>query len=98
MREHVKNVIVNLLRNPLHEAHTDLFLGEATPIWGESSSLDSMGLVSFIVEIENELEYLCGFPVTLANPKAFSLRHSPFATVGSLTDYATALIMENQHV
>jgi acyl carrier protein len=63
-------------------------LDEETPLIGEGSPIDSLGLVSVIVEVEQRLLAEHGVSVTLVDEKAMSQRNSPFRTVGALASYA----------
>jgi len=65
-----------------------------TVLVGNDAVIDSLGVVSLIVEIEQRLESGHGVSVTLANDKAMSARSSPFRTVGVLTDHAIAMAQE----
>jgi len=65
-----------------------------TVLVGNDAVIDSLGVVSLIVEIEQRLETGHGVSVTLANDKAMSARSSPFRTVGVLTDHAVAMAQE----
>ncbi len=59
-----------------------------TPLFGSEGVLDSLGLVSLIVAVEQGIEDRFGMGVTLADEKALSQRHSPYRTVRTLADYA----------
>lgn len=63
---------------------------------GGDAILSSMGLVSFIMDVEGELESEHDIQVTLVNESALSRRHSPFRTVDSLADYVLELVGEQQ--
>jgi acyl carrier protein len=67
---------------------------EDSVLVGSDSILDSLGVVSLIVEIEQRLESLHGISVILANDKAMSQRNSPFRTVGVLTDHVLEMAKE----
>ncbi len=54
----------------------------------DSGLLDSLGLVTLIVDVEQDLADQAGITVTLGDDRAVSARHSPFRTVGSLAEYA----------
>ena len=61
-----------------------------TALIGENRIFDSLGLVSFIVDVEmNLLDE--GFQVSLTSENAMSARISPFRTVGSFCKF-----IENQ--
>ena len=65
-----------------------------TVLVGTDAVLDSLGVVSLIVEVEQRLEQAHGVSVTLANDKAMSQKNSPFRTVGVLTDHVVAMAAE----
>src|SRR5450432_289096 len=69
-------------------------LTEETVLVGKDAVLDSLGVVSLIVEVEQRLETEHSVSVTLANDKAMSQRNSPFRTVGVLTDHVVAMVAE----
>lgn len=63
-----------------------------TVLSGPSAVLDSLGLVNLVVAIEDKLEDTFGVMVNLADQKAVASEHNPFRTLGTLTDYAGALL------
>lgn len=65
-----------------------------TIVVGPSAVLDSLGVVSLIVEIEQRLEQEHGWAVTLASDRAMSQRSSPFRSIGVLADYLLEVISE----
>jgi acyl carrier protein len=67
---------------------------EETVLVGNDAVIDSLGVVSLIVEVEQRLESAHGVSVVLANDKAMSQRNSPFRTVGVLTDHVLAMAQE----
>src|SRR5690242_19546073 len=68
-----------------------------TRLLGRSAVLDSLGLVQLLVDVEQRLDSLHGFTITLADERAMSQKHSPFRSVATLSDYIDTLIKENQH-
>jgi acyl carrier protein len=68
----------------------DVSRGEQAPLFGREGGLDSLGLVSFIVAVEQTLGDSLGVAVTLADERAVSQRVSPFRTIGTLADYVLA--------
>jgi len=68
---------------------------EGFVLFGQSSKLDSLGLVTFIVAIEQKFQEDLGVTVTLADERAMSQKRSPFATIGTLADYVSSLLKEN---
>lgn len=56
-------------------------------LYGESSALTSLAVVAVVITVEQSIEDECGVQLSLADDRAMSRQQSPFATVGSLTDY-----------
>lgn len=65
-----------------------------TRLLGSGASLDSLGAVTFVVEVEERLAEEYGRDLTLASEHAMSRRHSPFATLGTLAEYISELLAE----
>ena len=70
--------------------------GLDTPLYGRGGVLDSLGLVSFVIAVEQTVEDELGVNLTLADEKAMSQRYSPFRTIGTLVDYISTLIDEQE--
>ena len=66
-----------------------------TRLLGRSAVLDSLGLVQLLVDVELQLDNAHGIAVTLADERAMSQKHSPFRSVGTLSDYIDTLIQED---
>jgi acyl carrier protein len=64
---------------------------EETVLVGNQAVLDSLGVVSLIIEVEQTLEIDDDLSLTLASDKAMSQKNSPFRTVGVLADYICEL-------
>lgn len=67
-----------------------------TILFGNGGQLDSLGLVSFIVEVEQKIEEELSISITLADERAMSQKNSPFMTLQTLTEYVSLLIKENE--
>jgi len=61
--------------------------GMEAPLFGGPGVLDSLGLVTLLVAVEQALEQAFGVPLVLADEKAFSKGRSPFRTVGTLVRF-----------
>jgi acyl carrier protein len=59
-----------------------------TPLFGADGALDSIGLVSVVIEVEQKLSDLSGNDVSLMNDRAMSRSHNPFRTARALSEYA----------
>jgi acyl carrier protein len=72
--EAVRNL--NLARTP----ETQLDVSPEAPLFGPGSPLDSLGLVSLLIDVEEALGER-GFEVTLSDARAISRSTSPFRSV-----------------
>lgn len=85
----VENLIMSILKEFIEENDIE-FIGELnteTRLIGSSGFLDSMDLVSFIVELEEGISDKFSLDIELANDSAMSSRTSPFVNVSILSDY-----------
>jgi acyl carrier protein len=90
-RQQALGVVLGCLRTVLEEAGGDLAgLGEETTLVGPGAAVDSIGMVSLIVDIEQRLELDHQVSVTLASERAMSQKSSPFRTAGLLADHILA--------
>lgn len=68
------------------------------PLYGGQGWLDSISLVSLVVELEQRIEDEFDCSVILANEKAMSQRSSPFLTVASLANYCEQLLNQEKEI
>ena len=68
-----------------------LALEEETRLLGRGAKLDSLGLVTLIVDIEQRLADEIGMEISLTDEKAMSQTRSPFRDVKSLVNYICSL-------
>lgn len=90
-RQKAIDVVLGCLRDAVEQAGGDASaVQEDTPIVGPGAVLDSIGVVSLIVDIEQRLEMEHQVSVTLANDRAMSQKNSPFRTASVLADHVLA--------
>lgn len=63
-------------------------------LFGRGGSLDSLGLVNFIVAVEQRLERELGVSLTLADERALAQETNPFSSIGALADYVCSRVGE----
>lgn len=95
-RDTAVKIVIASLREVLEQADEPVpdNLSEETVIVGNNAVLDSLGVVSLIVEIEGRLDIDYNIAVTLASDRAMSQRSSPFRTIGVMADYMCSVIKE----
>lgn len=96
-RSNVYEIVLESLNEVFVQAGTPApdNITEDSVLVGADAILDSLGVVSLIVEVEQRLEGRFNVSVTLANDKAMSQKNSPFRTVRVLTDHVLATAAES---
>ena len=64
-----------------------IVLSPETRLFGDGGELDSLELVSLVVDLEQELSDILSLELSLTDEAAMSLEVSPFSSVGNLIDY-----------
>jgi acyl carrier protein len=95
-RENIVNLLLSTLEAHFDEINesVDLSVREDIKLFGGDGLLDSIGLVSYVVEVEEKLEDEYDISVVLADEKAMSRRTSPFARISYLADYILEVVNE----
>ena len=90
MYDEVQLVVIAVTSELVEEEEIDLGgdVSAATALFGRDGILDSMGLVSLLISVEQALEDKYAVRISLADEKALSQAHSPYRTVSSLAEYA----------
>jgi len=93
----ITNLVMESLKNVLLENESTEIdnVNASTSLLGKHSILESLGLVTLLVDLEQRLEENYDVCVTLADERAMSQKNSPFRTVQSLIDYIRMLLEEN---
>jgi acyl carrier protein len=96
-RELVEKVVFNALDNLNEERAADdqLDVSPEAELFGGDSMLDSLSLVSMVVDIETEIAALYNAEISLTDDRAMSQEISPFKSVSALTDYILLLVSES---
>lgn len=93
MRQDLIALITELTREileaegrPAPELRTD------TPLYAKDGLLDSMGIVSLVIAVEQALEDREGISIALADEKALSRTSGPYRTIGTLAEYTDEVL------
>ena len=99
MSDKLVEMIITTANELNHEEEVSISseLNKDTPLFGENGILDSMGLVSLIVAVEQAIEESMDVSISLADEKAMSQKNSPYKTIGTLAEYAEGLIEEDKN-
>jgi len=84
----IQDLVLGAMRNVnmARTAESQLDVGPDAAVFGPGSALDSLGLVSLLIDIEEALLDR-GFAVTLSDSRAMSQSRSPFRNVPALVSY-----------
>ena len=97
----MKNKVIKTILETINEYNDGLSKNDQissnldSSIYGGSSNLDSMGLVSFIVGLEQSIEDKFDQSISLADEKAMSQKSSPYKNINSLADYILKLLVKD---
>ena len=95
----MQDKIVNLIIETARELGEDELsysgdLDANTRLFGHEGALDSMGLVTLIIAVEQAIEDEFGASVALADEKALSRARSPYRSMATLAEYAAEQMEE----
>lgn len=95
--EQILEVVLNNLKSLIETFPKDqqFEVSENTILFGNGSSIDSLSLVSVIVDLESIFSDEYNFDISLTDDRAMTREVSPFDTVKSLADYIFELVNEN---
>jgi acyl carrier protein len=96
-----KSSIVELIYKAIEEVNSQeddpskvIVKSLETVLIGPDGSLDSLGLVNFIVALEGIISDEINTDIALVDERAMMLENSPFRTVNSLAEYVNTLTKE----
>ncbi len=87
------NILEEVIYPAIDEINSDkendirLQKAKTAELIGPNTVLDSIGLVNFIMIVEEKIQEKTGRSITLASDKAMSRKSSPFRTLASLEEY-----------
>lgn len=92
----VQDIILQGLKNINDERGPDeqIQIDVDTRLFGTDAVLDSLSLVSVIVDVESAVSAASGRDISLTDDRAMSQTVSPFSDVSTLTDYIVLLLAE----
>lgn len=96
----MRDEIINLIIETASELGEDEIgvadgLSKDTVLFGKDGVLDSMGLVTLVIAVEQAIEDRFDKSIGLADEKAMSQAKSPYRNVETLADYAASQLNED---
>ena len=95
--EQVEEMILTALRDVNDELPDDekVEITPTTALFGPDAKIDSLSLVSLIVDVETALNVDHDLPISLTDDRAMTREVSPFDDVQALKDYILELAAEH---
>ena len=92
-KDKIQKIIFDALEmvNQSRDENAKIPVSAQTALFGNDGYLDSMGLVSLLIDIEESLQGE-GVLLSLSDERAMSDKNSPFRDVPSLTEYILRLV------
>ena len=92
--ENIENLIYDSLKETvdLLPGNISFEKNRETSLFSSDGILDSLGLVTFLVNLEQKISDEFDLQITIADEKAFSIKNSPFKNIGRLTDYIESML------
>ncbi len=87
-RDEIESIVLDCVMrlNELRDVGSKLATAADAPLFGNGSPLDSMGLVTLTMDVEDALADQ-GVEVSLSDSRAMSRKQSPFRTVATLVQF-----------
>jgi len=95
-KKEITDIVINQVIN-LNDTFPDvekITVNENTILFGNGSSIDSLSLVSVIVDLEMLFSDEHGFDISLTDDRAMTRAISPFDSVATLVDFIFEIINE----
>jgi len=95
--EKVEELILDILQsiNDGMPSDKQISFSSDSVLFGENPQIDSLSLVSLVVDLETTLNKDLNLDISLTDDRAMTRTISPFLTVKTLRDYIVELINEN---
>ena len=96
-KENVEKLILDILYaiNDVMPPDKQMSISPDSVLFGENPQIDSLSLVSLVIDLESTLSIDFNLDISLTDDRAMTREISPFLTVKTLRDYILELINEN---
>ena len=95
-KANIKKTIQSLLKEYFDDKEIEIpKINDETRLIGSNALFDSLGLVGFIVELEEKIEEIYSVEIEIADEKAMSRFKSPFINIDSLSEFLVGKINES---
>lgn len=97
-REQILSIVIDSVKDLVDTFSEDqkFEVSEETRLFGSGSQIDSLSLVTMIVDLEMKFAEEFNYNLSLTDDRAMSREVSPFSSISSLTDYISELTIEKK--
>tara|TARA_B100000579_G_scaffold238235_1_gene195351 strand:- start:3425 stop:3709 length:285 start_codon:yes stop_codon:yes gene_type:complete len=92
MDEKIEKIIFNTIDNINSDLGVNIEKSIESDIIGGESPLDSLGVISFLMELESNVETSLDVDITLVNDDVLSEDNNPLKNVGTIIDHLKKII------
>ena len=85
-------IISKVIEQINKDLNVDFLKNNISDIIGGNSPLDSLGVISFLLELENKIEDTYDLEITLVNESVLTEEQSPISNIESLKSHLNTLI------
>lgn len=95
-KQQIFDIVINQVKelNETLPAEQQFFVDKNTILFGNDSKIDSLSLVSVIVDLEGIFSDEFGIDISLTDDRAMTRAISPFDNVESLVDYIHEVVSQ----
>ena len=97
-KQEITAIVINQVEqlNDTFPETQKITVNENTVLFGNGSSIDSLSLVSIIVDLEMLFSTELGHDISLTDDRAMAREKSPFTNITTLVDYIFELINDQK--
>ena len=98
-KDKIEEIVIGQVRDVIStfEESEEFCIDGNTVLFGNGSNIDSLSLVSVIIDLESLFFDSYGYEITLTDDRAMTREISPFDNVSNLVDYIFEIICEKQN-
>lgn len=95
-KQEIENLLLSILSsiNELNNEDEKIEFNSDSVLFGENPQIDSLTLVSLVVDLESAISENYDVNISLTDDRAMTREISPFLTVATLRDYIEELLTE----
>jgi acyl carrier protein len=95
-KQEIENLLLSILSsiNDLNNEDEKIEFNSDSVLFGENPQIDSLTLVSLVVDLESAISENYDVNISLTDDRAMTREISPFLTVATLRDYIEELLTE----